>query len=178
LAPTKQVVGIEDPWLLTAEVPNYLDDAWNARGFLNELQRRPLSNVDVALAVNSRLSRAQDQLHIHIGCISGLARRAIGSVAPELSDSGWKLVNLGTRGPKIWARRIGQKTLEGANAFRLAAEGLPNGIANLAQAGIVVAGSELADGREGFVALAWFDDAAMPSRKLAAESFLDPHCSQ
>ena len=31
LAPTKQVVGIENPWLRTAEAPNYFQDAWNAR---------------------------------------------------------------------------------------------------------------------------------------------------
>jgi CDP-diacylglycerol pyrophosphatase len=27
LAPTKQVVGVEDPWLRTAEAPNYFGDA-------------------------------------------------------------------------------------------------------------------------------------------------------
>jgi hypothetical protein len=76
------------------------------------------------------------------------------------------------RAPNVWARRIGQKTLEGINPFRLA-----DGAANLAHVGVVVAGSELADGRQGFVALAWFDDAAMPSRTLAAEGFLDPRFS-
>ena len=112
LAPTKQVVGVEDPWLWTDKAPNYFEDAWNARSFLAELQRGPLSHDDVALAVNSQLMRTQDQLHIHIGCISPLARRAIGSVAPELSDSGWTLASSRTHGPKIWARRIEQKTLE------------------------------------------------------------------
>jgi CDP-diacylglycerol pyrophosphatase len=173
LSPTKQVLGDEDPWLQSAEAPNYFEEAWNARGFLNELQRRPLGHSDVALAVNSRLSRAQDQLHIHIGCISPLARRAIGSVAPELSDSEWTRVNWGMRGPKVWARRIGQKTLDGVNPFRLASEGIQDGAGKLGQLGIVVVGSELS----GFVALAWLDDAAMPSRSLAAEEFLDPHCS-
>jgi CDP-diacylglycerol pyrophosphatase len=177
LAPTKQVVGVDDPWLRTNEAPNYFEDAWNARSFLDELQRRPLGHEDVALAVNSQLTRTQDQLHIHIGCISPLARRAIGSVAPELSDSGWTLASSRTHGPKIWARRIEQKTLEGVNLFRLAAEGIPDGAGKLGQLGIVVAGSELADGRDGFVALAWLDEAAMPSRKLAAEEFLDPRCS-
>jgi CDP-diacylglycerol pyrophosphatase len=94
--------------------------------------------TNVALAVNSRLSRAQDQLHIHIGCIFPAARRVIGSIAAELSDTGWTRVNLGAHGLKVWAR---------------------------------------SDGRDGFVALAWLDDAAMPSRSLAAEEFLDPHCS-
>jgi CDP-diacylglycerol pyrophosphatase len=177
LVPTKQVVGVEDPWLRTDEAPNYFEDAWNARSFLDELERGPLGHENVALAVNSQLMRTQDQLHIHIGCISLLARRAIDSVAPKLSDSGWTRASSGTHGPKIWARRIGQKTLEGVNLFRLAAEGIADGSAKLGQLGIVIAGSELADGRDGFVALAWLDDAAMPSRSLAAEEFLDPRCS-
>jgi len=89
LAPTKQVVGIEDPWLRTAEAPNYFQDAWNARHFLKELRQRPLAHDDVALAVNSGLSRAQDQLHIHIGCLARRARETISSIAPELSENGW-----------------------------------------------------------------------------------------
>jgi hypothetical protein len=68
------------------------------------------------------------------------------------------------QGLKVWARRIGQKTLDGVNQ---------GGAGKLGQWGIDL-GSELADGREGFVALAWLDDAAMPSRSLAAEGFLDP----
>jgi hypothetical protein len=61
------------------------------------------------------------------------------------------------QGLNVLARRIGQKTLDGVNPFRLAAEGIQGGAEKLGQLGIVVLGSELADGREGFVALAWLD---------------------
>jgi len=176
LAPTKQVVGVEDPWLRTAEAPNYFGDAWNARSFLDELQRRPLGHEDVALAVNSQLMRTQDQLHIHIGCISPLARRAIGSVAPDLSDSDWTRLNWHVHGPDVWARRISQSSLDGVNPFRLT-EGIPDGDGKLTQIGIVVAGSELADGRDGFVVLAWLDDAAKPGGSLTADRLLDSSCS-
>jgi CDP-diacylglycerol pyrophosphatase len=176
LAPTKQVVGVEDPWLRTAEAPNYFGDAWNARGLLDGQRRRPLAHEDVALAVNSQLMRTQDQLHIHIGCISPRARREIGSVAPYLSDSDWTPLNSRVHGLDVWARRISQSSLDGVNPFRMA-EGIPDGNAKLAQTGIVVAGGELADGRDGFIVLAWLDDIAAPGRVLSAEEFLDPRCS-
>jgi CDP-diacylglycerol pyrophosphatase len=176
LAPTKQVVGVEDPWLRTAEAPNYFGDAWNARSFFDELQRRPLSHEAVALGVNSRLTRTQDQLHIHIGCISLLARQAIVSVAPDLSDSDWTRLKWHVHGPDVWARRISQSSLDGVNAFRLT-EGIPDGDTKLTQMGIVVARTKPADGRVGFIVLAWLDSPRTPSRQLAAEEFIDPRCS-
>ena len=176
LAPTKQVVGVEDTWLRTTEAPNYFRDAWSARGFLDELQRSPLGHEDVALAVNSQLLRAQDQLHIHIGCISPTARRAIGSVAPELTDSDWTRLNWHVHAPAVWARRVSQRSLDGINPFRLAA-GIPDGDAKRAPIGIVVAGSALADGRDSFVELAWIDDTAKPGGSLTADGLLDQNCS-
>ena len=176
LAPTKQVVGVEDPWLWTAEAPNYFADAWNARSFFDELQRRPLGHEDVALGVNSRLTRTQDQLHIHIGCVSLLARRAIGSVAPDLSDSDWTRLKWQVHGPDVWARRISQSSLDGVNPFHLTEE-IPDGDTKLTQIGIVVARTKPADGRDGFIVLAWLDSPETPSRRLAAEEFIDPRCS-
>lgn len=58
------------------------------------------------------------------------------------------------------------------------AEGIPDAIGNLASMGLAVAASPLADGRDGFVALAWFDDASVPSHAFAAEGLLDPRCSR
>jgi CDP-diacylglycerol pyrophosphatase len=176
LAPTKQVVGVEDPWLRTAEAPNYFSDAWSAHGFLDELERRPLSHQDVALAVNSQLMRAQDQLHVHIGCLSSPVRRAIDSVAPKLSDRDWTRLNWPVRGPAVWGRRISQSSLDGVNPFRLAA-GIPDGDAKPTRMGIVVAGNELANGRDGFVELAWLDDIGRPGGSLTADGLLDTSCS-
>ena len=177
LAPTKQVVGVEDPWLRTEEAPNYFGDAWNARSFLDKLERKPLGREDVALAVNSQLLRAQDQLHIHIGCISSIARLATRSAAPELSDSEWTRLKWHVRGPAVWARRISSSSLDGVNPFRMA-EGIPDGDTKLTHLAIVVAGSELADGRNGFVELAWLDDTSRPGGSLTADGLLDPLCSR
>ena len=177
LAPTKQVVGVEDPWLRTVEAPNYFRDAWNARSFLEELERRPLDHEDVALAVNSQLLRSQDQLHIHIGCLSYAARLATRSAAPELSDSEWTRLKWHVRGPAVWARRISGSSLDGVNPFRMAEE-IAEGNSKLTHLAIVVAGSALADGRDGFVELAWLDDSARPGGSLTADGLLDPNCSR
>lgn len=81
-------------------------------------------------------------------------------------------------GTEIWARRIGRSSLDGMNPLQLAAEGIPDALGNLASMGLAVAASPLADGRDGFVALAWFDDASVPSHAFAAEGLLDPRCSR
>lgn len=179
LAPTRLVVGLEDPWLRTAAAPNYFQDAWSARHFLQEMRQRQLAHDDVALAVNSGLSRAQDQLHIHIGCLAPRAKALIMSIAPELSENGWVFIKSGLYGIDVWARRIGQRSLDGVNPLRLAAEGIPDALGNLASMELTVAASPVADGGDGFVALAWFDDdASIPKHAFAAEGLLDPRCSR
>ena len=92
LAPTRKIVGVEDPSLQTSEAPNYFEDAWNARAFLSEGRQKPLARNDVVLAVNPRPWRSQDQLHIHIGCLSRRMRQRLQTLAPELpEDNGLEL---------------------------------------------------------------------------------------
>ena len=183
LAPTRKIVGVEDPSLQTPEAPNYFEDAWNARAFLSEAHRKPLRRNDVALAVNSRLTRSQDQLHVHIGCLSQRAKRSLQALAPELPENEW--VRIGKplklrapmRDPGFWGRRVDRETLAGVNPFRLAAEGSPGLSANRSELMIVVAGIELPRGRGGFVLLAAQNDRSGPAGKFSAEDFLDNSCS-
>ena len=103
LAPTKQVVGVEDPWLRTAEAPNYFKDAWDARSFLSELERRPVGHQEVALAVNSRTpARARSTPYPHRMYLARL-------------KTGDRLGRTGTLGQRMdapqlarsWPRRLG-----------------------------------------------------------------------
>ena len=68
LAPTRRVIGVEDPWLQSPDSPNYFDAAWRARAYLKGSDGRSPRTDEFALAVNSALTRSQDQLHIHLGC--------------------------------------------------------------------------------------------------------------
>lgn len=177
LSPTRKIVGVEDPSLSTLEAPNYFQDAWNARAFLSDANQKLLAHDDVAVVVNSRFSRTQDQLHIHIGCISWASRQTLQAIAPELSKNKWVRIREPIHGLKFWARQVAQETLAGVNPFRLAAEGLSNEIRSRAQLTIVVAGAQLADGRDGFVLLVPHNDPFGPSRQFSAEDFLDLSCS-
>ncbi|MGD0188671.1 MAG: CDP-diacylglycerol diphosphatase [Roseiarcus sp.] len=177
LSPTKKIVGVEDPSLLSLGAPNYFEDAWNARAFLSDTNHKPLARDDVALAINSRFSRTQDQLHIHIGCISRQARETLQSIAPQLSENKWAPIKERIQGFEFWGRRVARETLAGVNPFRLAAEGFPDETKSSAQSAIAVAGIQLADGRSEFVLLVWRPDPFGLSRLFAAEDFLDPSCS-
>jgi len=183
LAPTRKIVGVEDPSLRNLEAPNYFEDAWNARAFLSDGRRTPLARNDVALAVNSRFSRSQDQLHIHIGCLPRGVKKALETLAPELPEDRWVRIggpmNLGNtlHGPGLWGRRVDQETLAGVNPFRLAAEVGPDEAESRSRSMIAVVGVQLANGRGGFVLLASYDDPSHPNEQFSAEDFLDPSCS-
>jgi CDP-diacylglycerol pyrophosphatase len=175
LAPTRKIVGVEDSSLRNLEAPNYFEDAWNARAFLSDGRQTPLARNDVALAVNSRLARAQDQLHIHIGCLPRGVKKALETLAPELPEDKWvrigRSMTVGNtlHAAGLWGRRVDQETLAGVNPFRLAAEERFDETESRSRLMIAVAGVQLANGRGGFVLLA--------SQQFSAEDFLDPSCS-
>ena len=53
LAPTRKIVGIEDPFLQSPGAPNYFDAAWQARTFLKDAYGRVPEREEIALVVNS-----------------------------------------------------------------------------------------------------------------------------
>ena len=183
LAPTRKTVGVEDPSLQTLDAPNYFEDAWNGRAFLSDGRQKALARNDVALAVNSRRSRSQDQLHIHIGCLSSEVKRTLQTLAPALPEDRWVRIggpmSIGNslHGPGLWGRRIDKETLAGVNPFRLATDGRSDGTESRSRLMIVVAGVQLANGPGGFVLLASYDDPSHPNDQFSAENFLDPSCS-
>jgi CDP-diacylglycerol pyrophosphatase len=105
LAPTKKIVGMEDTSLQAADAPNYFEEAWNAREILARGMRGSPARDDVALAVNSKLNRTQDQLHIHIGCMSMQVKTAIKIFTSGLSDANWTRLQRPIGGLMFWARR-------------------------------------------------------------------------
>jgi CDP-diacylglycerol pyrophosphatase len=172
LTPTTKIAGIEDPSLQAADAPNYFEDAWNARTFLSDETERPLARSDVALVVNSRASRTQDQLHIHLGCLSADVKRTLQAAAPELSETRWTALKRPVRGLAFWARRIAQETLADRNPFRLVADDMHNPNVNMAQLTIVVAGSSSIEGGDGFIIMVARSDGSS-----AGEDVLDFSCS-
>jgi CDP-diacylglycerol pyrophosphatase len=169
LSPTRKISGVEESGLAAEDAPNYFDMAWSARSILAHGGGEPPGREDVGLAVNSELARTQDQLHIHIGCLSNDVKQAIAALTPELSSSRWRRLSLPNKGVLFWARTIGQDSLAGVNPFRIVAENLPSARENRGAVNIVVAGARSVAGRDDFVLLASVDDLSTRYRPAGSD---------
>ncbi len=115
LTPTQRIVGIEDPRLQAPNAPNYFALAWAERRWL---QSAP-PDERVALAVNSRLARSQDQLHIHIGCLDRrFAQRLRDGALGPATGVWFRAADMG-RGLELWTYRSGTTDWRGLEPFRL-----------------------------------------------------------
>jgi CDP-diacylglycerol pyrophosphatase len=119
---TRQIPGIESPEVLAPHAPDWFARAWNARRFIYERLGKTLPSDAVGLAINSQISRSQDQLHIHIDCVkTDVASALVGARAGIGVDwSGSALVPLGKT---FVARRLDQPELDSINPFRPVASG-------------------------------------------------------
>lgn len=174
LAPTRPIIGVEDPSLQAFDAPNYFEDARNSLRFLQGARQKPLARDDIVLAVNSRQSRTQDQLHVHIGCLYANAKQTVRALAPALSESRWIPLGRPFHGLEFWGRLLVQENLVGVNPFRLAAEARLSASEDRSQLTIAVAGIRLPDGRDGFVLLASYHN---PLGQYSVEDFLDDSAS-
>jgi len=172
LSPTRKISGVEELALAADDAPNYFEMAWNARSVLARDGRPPVAREDVALAVNSRVSRTQDQLHIHIGCLSNDVKQTIAAVAPELSPGRWRHLSQRIKGRLFWARTIGQGSLAGVNPFRLVAERFPDAAGDQGAVTIVVAAAQSPVGGDDFVLLAGIGGSSHRSAAFASGSDL------
>jgi CDP-diacylglycerol pyrophosphatase len=105
LIPTARRAGIESPELLQDEEPDYFADAWAARAqVIAASGRSDVASDEIGLAVNSRRSRAQEQLHIHIDFVRPEVRGALrqwlqhGASSPniELLGHAYRIVHVAT----------------------------------------------------------------------------------
>ncbi len=172
--PTARLGGIESPALLAADAPNYMQDAWAARSFVEARAPRPLSREDVSLAVNSVFGRSQDQLHIHIDCIDPNVRAALARHLDAVGEV-WKPFPEALSGHAYIARRVLASDLVGINPFLLLAEAAPDTRAHMGDYTLFLAGASFA-GKPGFILLA---DRADPLRGDfgSSESLQDHACA-
>jgi CDP-diacylglycerol pyrophosphatase len=114
LTPTRRIVGLEDPQLQAPGAPNYFALAWDERRWV-----APASQRDrVALAVNSRLARSQDQLHVHMGCLAAdFAARLRDGLGP--STGTWFRARDMAPGLQVWTYRTGGNDWRNLAPFRL-----------------------------------------------------------
>lgn len=151
LIPTARVPGVESPELLAAGAPNYFAAAWQARSFTEAAAGGSLPRDWVSLAVNSKVSRSQNQLHIHIDCLRADVHEALSRHADAIGPS-WAPFPALLAGHTYDAMRVDGDELV-ANPFRLRADGLANPADEMGIQTLVVVGA-VREGKPGFVILA------------------------
>jgi CDP-diacylglycerol pyrophosphatase len=173
--PTIRVSGIEDMRLRAPDGPNYMSDAWNARHFVQAEVERPLAWNDLGLAVNSRMTRSQDQLHIHIDCVRHGIKSALMARLAQIPAAEWLPSGFLYQGQSYWARRLDTTDLSGANVFALADE-IPAVRAHPDRTVLAVIGVTESPGRNGFLLLAGQSDPNRAARQSTSEHLLDHSC--
>ena len=172
VTPTARTTGIEAIRLRGSKAPDYFHDAWSARHFAtDDLTTQPNRN-DVAFAINSRLGRSQDQLHIHVACIRPDVKQRLAQQSAALRVHDWSRIKVLPWAPSYRAHFEASNDLAGVNVFDKVADGLGIGNDEMDAVTIVVVGAE----PTGFLILARkriphsFDEPH-------GESLLDPDCS-
>jgi CDP-diacylglycerol pyrophosphatase len=153
LIPTEPISGIESPALLAPGATNYFAAAWRARSFVDERAGQTLPRDWVSLAVNSEVSRSQNQLHIHIDCVGADVHEALAQHAPEVGAV-WTPFPVPLAGHLYSAIGVAGDDLDAVNPFSLLANGLSGARADMGLETVVVVGAIGADGQPGFVVLA------------------------
>jgi len=136
LIPTVKVTGIEDVKLQQATEPNRFYNAWQSRGFMTQRLPKPIKEHMIALAVNSKNTRTQDQLHIHISCLSSEARKVIAGLPLNQLKGQWseKTVEIGGYG--FFYKQLSIDQLKKENIFIAAKEKVDQEKGTFAYSGI------------------------------------------
>lgn len=164
--PTKKIAGIENLVSGLTDDPNLWRIAWRERGLLQQATGHPLNWDAVALAVNSKSTRSQDQLHIHLGCIDPALRVFLGA-QKFTSMQQWLLLRPDGVNSGVFVKLLPKESID-RNLFSLIFDEIPGGKAFAEKETIAVAG--VTQG-------AWRGFALMVTLEpTPAESFLATDC--
>lgn len=169
LIATAQVAGIEDPAVLAPDAPNYFAEAWEARGNVEALANRALPREDISLAMNSVAGRTQNQLHIHIDCVSPEVAAALAKYGSAIGET-WAPFPVRLAGHEYRAMRVQTLDRPGAEPLELL------GGSDRARDGLAVVGATFANGEPGFYLLETQADSAVGNRG-SAEELQDHSCA-
>ena len=151
--PTRRISGIEDPQMLAPDAPPVFAAAWKAKALVEgRLGGRPLPREAVALTINSKWSRSQDQLHVHVDCVAKSVVDALADYRPAL-DGRWRAMTVPLHGRVYFARRLDSAALDDAAPVRLLADGLEGAKADMGAYSLAAVGATF-DGKPGFILLA------------------------
>jgi CDP-diacylglycerol pyrophosphatase len=177
LSPTRQVIGVEDPWLQSPEAPNYFAAALGARAFIAKPDGSAPRLDEIALAVNSRTARTQDQLHIHIGCVSPQLQLAMRLQEASMKVGEWARFGSLVPGSELWGLRTGRSDLDRTAPFRLAAKQFAVRDSDIGRLMVAVVGMRIAN-RDELILLVGDHRSQERSGHFWAEEVVDTGCSE
>jgi CDP-diacylglycerol pyrophosphatase len=125
VSPTARLSGIEDPSLQSTAAPHFFQNAWDARKFVFQAAEPLLEDADIGLALNSRPGRSQDQLHIHVDCLSHPVAQEVRMHDSEIQENKWSHLTFPLRGRYYWATLLRPADLAEKNVFETASTLLP-----------------------------------------------------
>ena len=172
VVPTTPISGIESPELLRENAPNYWEAAWEARRFVEEGVRRQLPRDKIGMAINSAISRSQDQLHIHVACVAPAVAGFLRRHQAEIHGT-WSPLSSALFGHRLAAMKVETDSFGNVDPFKLLARGLPSGKSSMRSRTLAVIGVTFGDGKVGFYLLA----NAFGESPLSAEALLDGKCT-
>lgn len=166
--PDQAVAGVDDPRVWQDGQRNAWAFGWQARDTVGKAVGHPLPDTLLGLAINARTSRSQDQLHIHLDCISERARDFLAS-----GDIGTQWRDLKFNGKPVRARLIPteQPSLS-VNPFNLVRQDVGGDIGDR---GVFLTYVKPASGAAGFVVVDEPVDKAAGGNGHASD-FLDRGC--
>ncbi len=175
LIPLDKIDGIEDARLLGNKFHNYWNAAWLARSFVQARLGRPIAQEAMGMAVNSQYARTQNQLHIHVDCIKGDVRAALGARKGAITRS-WSDFSDALVGHRYRVIRIDD--LKQSDPFRLAIDDARRSNIDLRRLTIAVVGMRFEDGQQGFAVLSGRADPALGFGRDngSTEGLLDHYC--
>jgi CDP-diacylglycerol pyrophosphatase len=169
--PTRRLTGIEDPFVLTPQAPNYFTYAWKERSALEALLKKVSPRDAVGVSINSMYARSQDQLHLHVDCMDRDVAAALHDHLGEI-DSTFKTMKVALKGRTYLARRVSEADLAAASPFQMLADGVQGAKAQMGAWSLILVGATL-EGQPGYVLLA---DHADPLGGGHAEWLQDHEC--
>lgn len=111
LMPTFPVAGLESTVLDAPATPPFIAIAWAERGRLAKEAGFPIRDEDMSLAINSRLGRSQNHLHIHIACLHASVKESLARQANSITFQ-WSAIPEPIMGKHYFAKRIAGERLD------------------------------------------------------------------
>jgi CDP-diacylglycerol pyrophosphatase len=150
--PTRRITGVEDPQMLELNAPPVFTDAWSAKSLVEARLHRALPRDAVGLAINSKWTRSQEQLHVHVDCMAVPVVKALAEYASAL-DVRWRAMTVPLQGRVYLARRVDSPDLADVAPLKLLADGVEGAREHMGAYSLAAVGATF-DGKPGFVLLA------------------------